>query len=77
LLLVISGSLPLARHLQPSHGASQLTMPLFRVKVATLYLDTASLAWSGLHTPLLGQKTAGVFAVQAASITLIHHLFRF
>ncbi len=36
-----------------------------------------SYKWSGLRTPLLGQKTARVFAAQVASITLIHHLFRF
>jgi len=52
-------------------------MLLLRVKAAALSLDTASLAWSRFYTPLLGQKTAGVFAAQAACITLVPHLFRF
>ncbi|SRR6266487_2510581 len=63
LLLVKDISLPLTCRLQPSHGVSQSTMPLLRFKVATLSLDTAPLAWSGVHTPLLGQKNSSVFAL--------------
>src|SRR6266700_2437060 len=66
LLLVKEISRPLTCRLQPSHGVSQSTMPLLRVKVATLSrMSRLRLHGQGFIRHGLGKKTA-VFVLCSA-----------